>query len=212
MNDKVKELMKKSVYDFSDMRMIMEILRAEDGCPWDREQTHKSIRNNFIEEVYEAVEAIDTDDVPLLREELGDVLQQVVFHSRISEEAGEFNIDDVINEVCVKLVERHPHIFGDVTVNNTDDVLTNWDAIKQNKKGRETLQEKLEGVSKALPALVRAEKLAKKADYSNSEVNIDPTEDAIGKALFDIAAYANLHNIDAEQALYFACEKFIGKS
>jgi len=212
MNDKVRELLNKSAYDFGDMRMIMEILRAEDGCPWDREQTHTSIRNNFIEEVYEAVEAIDTNDVPLLREELGDVLQQIVFHSRISEEAGEFNIDDVINEVCVKLVERHPHIFGDVKVSGTDDVLTNWDAIKQNKKGRETIREKLDGVSKALPALMRAEKLAKKADYIVPDINIAPTEEAIGEALFNIAAYANLHNIDAEQALYFACEKFIEKS
>jgi MazG family protein len=212
LKNKIEELKNKSTYNFDDMRAIMEILRAEDGCPWDKEQTHKSIRNNFIEEVYEAVEAIDTDDVPLLREELGDVLQQVVFHSRISEESGEFNIDDVITEVCAKLVVRHPHIFGDVKVDNTDDVLNNWDAIKQNTKGRTTVREKLDGVSKALPALVRAEKLAKKAEYVNPDTDIAPTEEAIGEALFNIAAYANAHNIDAEQALYFACEKFIEKS
>lgn len=207
-----KELLNKSTYDFDDMRLIMEILRSDNGCPWDKEQTHKSIRNNFIEEVYEAVEAIDTDDVPLLREELGDVLQQVVFHSRISEEAGEFDIDDVINEVCCKLIERHPHIFGDVKVENTDEVLVNWDNIKQNKKGRETVREKLEGVSKALPALMRAAKLAKKADFIPINVEVAPNEKAIGEALFNIVAYAQLHNIDAEQALCFVCEDFIEKN
>lgn len=212
MNNKIEELKNKSQYDFKDMRTIMEILRSDDGCPWDKEQTHKSIRNNFIEEVYEAVEAIDTDDTSLLREELGDVLQQVVFHSRISEEASEFNIDDVINEVCVKLVERHPHIFGDIKVDNTDEVLTNWEAIKQEKKGRESLREKLDGVSKALPSLMRAAKLAKKSDYTVDTIDVLPTEDAIGEALFNLAAYAMLHNIDAEQALYFACEKFVEKT
>jgi len=212
LNNKIEELKNKSAYSFDDMRTIMEILRSENGCPWDKEQTHGSIRNNFIEEVYEAVEAIDTNDVPLLREELGDVLQQVVFHARISEESGEFNIDDVITEVCVKLIVRHPHIFSSVKVNNTDEVLTNWDAIKQNMKGRTSMREKLEGVSKALPALMRAEKLAKKADYEISAINIPPTEEAIGEVLFNIAAYADSLNIDAEQALYNVCEKFIMKS
>ena len=211
MNNKTEELKNKSTYNFDDMRTIMEILRSETGCPWDREQTHESIRNNFIEEVYEAIEAIDTNDIPLLREELGDVLQQVVFHARISEESGEFNVDDVITEVCAKLIVRHPHIFGDVTVNNTDDVLTNWDAIKQDTKGRTSLKEKLEGVSKALPALMRAEKLAKKADYIHPAIDILPTEEAIGEALFNLASFANSHNIDAEQALYAACERFIEK-
>ena len=101
----------KKYYGFQDLVAIMELLRAPGGCPWDREQNHKSIRNNFIEEVYEAIEAIDNDNTELLREELGDVLLQVVFHARISEEAGEFNINDVADEVCKKLIVRHPHVF-----------------------------------------------------------------------------------------------------
>lgn len=209
MNKKIEELKIKELYDFNDMRTIMEILRSDDGCPWDREQTHESIRSNFIEEVYEAVEAIDLNDTALLREELGDVLQQVVFHARISEEIGNFNIDDVIDEVCRKLIIRHPHIFGDVSVNNSDEVLVNWEAIKQENKGRETVREKLEGVSKALPSLMRAAKLAKKSGFVVDDVDVEPTEAAIGDALFKIVTHAQVHNIDPEQALYFACERFI---
>lgn len=209
MNKKIEELKTKESYDFNDMRTIMAILRSDDGCPWDREQTHVSIRSNFIEEVYEAVEAIDLNDTDLLREELGDVLQQVVFHACLSEESGDFNIDDVINEVCQKLIIRHPHIFGDVSVNNSDEVLTNWEAIKQENKGRETVREKLEGVSKALPSLMRAAKLAKKSGFAVDDVDVEPTENAIGDALFKLVTHAQFHNIDPEQALYFACERFI---
>lgn len=219
--DKKQALMSKERYDAADLCDIMELLRAPDGCPWDREQTHASIRNNFIEETYEAVEAIDLENPEMLREELGDVLLQVVFHSRLSEEAGEFNFSDVVTEVCQKLIKRHPHIFGEVKVSGTDDVLRNWDAIKQASHGRKTVSEALEGVSKALPALMLASKLSGKAVKYGAElpdarlhrydgVPDEELERRVGDELFDIAASANSRGVEAEQALYNACVRFIG--
>ena len=142
----------------------MRLLRAPGGCPWDREQTHRSVRANFIEETYEAVEAIDTDNAQLLEEELGDVLLQVVLHARMEEEAGRFSFADVVNGVARKLVLRHPHVFGDVTVSDTGQVLDNWDAIKKQSKNQQTTAEVLKSVSPALPALMRSDKLQKKAE------------------------------------------------
>ena len=130
---------KKDKYTIEDLLEIMKILRAPGGCPWDREQDHHSIRASFIEETYEAVEAIDTDNTELLKEELGDVLLQVVFHSRIEEEAGRFNFDDVADGICKKMIVRHPHVFGDVTVENSADVLKNWDEIKKKTKSQKRL-------------------------------------------------------------------------
>ena len=124
----------KDNYKFEDLRAIMEMLRGEGGCPWDREQTHKSIRKDLIEETYEVIEAIDNDDAHLLCEELGDLLLQVVFHARISEEAGEFNADDVADGICKKLILRHPHVFGDVQVSSSGEVLDNWEKIKKEEK------------------------------------------------------------------------------
>ena len=137
-----------------DLLQIMEILRSENGCPWDREQTHESIRGNFIEETYEAVEAIDKKDPVLLREELGDVLLQVVFHARMEEEVNSFNFGDVVNDICEKLIIRHPHIFGDVKVCGTEEVLNNWEAIKNQVKGTKTQTERLEAVPRVYPALM----------------------------------------------------------
>ena len=116
--EKKKELLSKDRYHFEDLVLIVELLRSEGGCPWDMEQTHKSIRNDFIEETYEVIEAIDTEDPKLMREELGDVLLQVVFHARIETEEGRCNIDDVANDICAKLIHRHPHVFADVKVEN----------------------------------------------------------------------------------------------
>ncbi|MDE6133911.1 MAG: MazG family protein, partial [Oscillospiraceae bacterium] len=141
----------KERYDIGDMLEIMRILRSENGCPWDREQTHKSIRKDFLEEVYEVVEAIDLEDTALLREELGDVLLQVVFHSRIEEEKNSFDFGDVVNEVCQKLVTRHPHVFGNVAAETSEEVLKNWNNIKQETKRQETYSETLESVCTALP-------------------------------------------------------------
>ena len=210
-NNIINKLLEKNKFCFNDLRIIMEILRSPNGCPWDKEQTHKSIRNNFLEETYEAAEAIDNSDPDLLREELGDVLLQVVFHARISEEAGEFSVDEVINDICMKLIERHPHIFGDTKVNGSEQVVVNWEAIKQEKKGRETIREKLEGVSKALPSLMRAGKLVKKSGYEATDINIDSNEKEIGKALFQLAAFAENHKINAEEALFKECEDYIEK-
>lgn len=201
-----EELKNQERYTVADLVTIMELLRSENGCPWDREQTHQSIRKNLIEETYEAVEAIDNADPVLMREELGDVLLQVVFHSRISEEAGEFTFDDVANDICRKLVVRHPHIFGDVKADTTEEVLTNWDAIKAETKQQTTVAETMMSVSKALPSLMRAEKLAKKAGkggYGRSLYEI------CGDMLFDAAALCRENGIDPEKALYDACERRI---
>ena len=119
-----------------DLLVLMECLRAPDGCPWDREQTHRSIRQCFLEETYEALEAIDTENAALLEEELGDVLFQVVFHAQLEKEKNSFAFDDVVDGVVRKMLLRHPHVFGDVTVGGTGDVLRNWDAIKKEEKGQ----------------------------------------------------------------------------
>ena len=120
---------KKDCYTIDDLIEIVAILRSKDGCPWDKEQTHTSIRMDFIEEVYEAVEAIDLQDPVLLREELGDVLLQVIFHCQIEREQQAFSFDEVCNDICQKLIVRHPHVFDTVTVSGTGEVLKNWDAI-----------------------------------------------------------------------------------
>ena len=154
---------KKERYDFNDLVEIMKYLRAPNGCPWDRVQTHESIRSNFIEETYEVIEAIDNKDNELMKEELGDVLLQVVFHSEMSAEEGEFDINDVINGVCRKLVDRHPHVFGDVKADNSEEALRSWDNVKMAKKSQKKQSEAMDSVSKALPSLMRAEKIQKKA-------------------------------------------------
>ena len=128
----------KDFYDVRDLEEIVRILRAPGGCPWDAEQTHESIRRNFLEEAYEAVEAIDEQNPDHLKEELGDVLLQVLFHARMEQEAGRFNLDDVADGVCKKLIYRHPHVFGDVSVSGTGEVLTNWEELKRFGKEQDT--------------------------------------------------------------------------
>ncbi|MBE6642343.1 MAG: MazG family protein [Clostridia bacterium] len=214
--DIINEMKKKERFTSEDLRKIMEILRSENGCPWDRVQTHKSIRQDLLEEAYETAEAIDCDDSDMLCEELGDVLLQVMFHSRIAEEEGRFTVDDVYTGVCKKMIERHPHIFGEVTVKSVDDVLTNWDAIKQNSKKRDTLKEQLDGVCKALPALMLASKYAGKCKKSGIDIETkteisDVSEKTIGKMLFDIAVIAKNNGIDPELALQRECEDFLKK-
>lgn len=157
------EYQRKDRYDINDLRDIMSILRSPQGCPWDREQIHKSIRNDFIEEVYEAIEAIDLEDTELLKEELGDVLLQIIFHCRIEEEKSCFDFDDICDELCKKLIIRHPHVFGDITVSDSGEVLKNWDSIKKETKGQTSYTETLTSVAKSLPALMRAQKVGKRA-------------------------------------------------
>ena len=223
----------KNRYDINDMLRIMQILRSENGCPWDREQDHRSIRRDFIEEVYEAVEAIDTDDSELLREELGDVLLQVVFHARIEEENGRFDFGDVVNEVCQKLVMRHPHVFGDITAETSEEVLKNWNDIKQKTKGQETYYETLESVSSALPALMRAQKVGQRAkragmDFRSAEEALAQLESEIielkeaissgvkkdideefGDVLFSCTNLARHLELESEESLTRSTEKFM---
>ena len=211
--DIINEMKSKTRFNADDLRKIMVILRSPEGCPWDRVQTHKSIRQDLLEEAYETAEAIDCESDEMLCEELGDVLLQVMFHSRIAEEEGRFTVDDVYTGVCKKMIERHPHIFGDVKVDSVDDVLTNWDAIKQNSKKRDTLNEQLEGVCKALPALMLASKYVSKClkngiEVSGSDIS-DVNEESVGDMLFDIVVAAKKNGVDPELALQKKCKKFL---
>lgn len=225
----------KDQYDIDDLCQIMEILRSDNGCPWDREQTHASIRKDFLEEVYEAVEAIDMNSPEMLREELGDVLLQVVFHSRIEEEKNSFSFGDVVNDICQKLIIRHPHVFGNVKVSDTEDVLKNWNDIKQQTKGQETASETLESVCSALPALMRAQKLGQRAkragmDFDSAEDALirlqeeiaelsaaveagetDNIREEIGDVLFSAVNVSRLCGEDAEECLTRSSDKFIGR-
>ncbi len=225
-NEKVEKILSKSNYNFDDLCLILEILRGEGGCPWDTEQTHESIRKNLIEETYEVVEAIDTKDVKLLREELGDLMLQVVFHAQMEREAGTFTIDDVANDVCTKLVHRHPHIFGDVEAKTADEVLSNWEAIKNVEKSRETVYDKLNSIPPMTPALMRASKVAKKSgefkESSNSELieklklMLDNMQEEIneanmGELLFTVSALASKTEFDAEEALFKYTNEFINR-
>lgn len=222
----------KDRYDINDLLKIMEILRSENGCPWDREQDHKSIRKDFLEETYEVCEAIDLEDSELLREELGDVLLQVVFHARIEEEQGRFCFADSVNDVCEKLIVRHPHVFGEVTVKDSGEVLKNWNDIKQQTKGQETYTETLRSVCGALPALMRAQKIGKRAqragmDFSDAEAAIESLESEIAEAraaktpeneaeelgdmLFAAVNAVRLKGYDAEELLTRASDKFVDR-
>jgi tetrapyrrole methylase family protein/MazG family protein len=216
----------KDSYNIDDLITVVSLLRSEEGCPWDKIQTHKSIRNDFIEECYEAIEAIDTDNPVLLREELGDVLLQVVFHSGIETDAGRFTFDDVANDICKKLIHRHPHVFGDVSAETPDEVLENWDAIKKLEKGQETAADAMNAVSHALPALMRAEKVIKRAHRAGftrdigtvvdnitdlvEDIDINAIDSSlIGEILLNICELTNLTKKNAEQVLTEATERFI---
>lgn len=210
-------------YTLSDLLRIVARLRAPDGCPWDREQDHKSIRRDFLEECYEAVEAIDNGDSALLREELGDVLFQIVFHTELEREAGRFDFSDVVSDVAAKMVERHPHVFGTVKAETTAEVLQNWDSIKRETKRQKTDREVLQSVSPAMPALMRTQKVLKKAAaLSGTETDAEALRreigDTVGKAADDAAFGAaflkltelsRLCGVDAERALFDACRAFI---
>lgn len=213
----------KNRYNIEDLIEIMKILRAPGGCPWDAEQDHQSIKKNFIEETYEVVEAINKSDNELLLEELGDVLLQVVFHAVMEEEKGVFNFDDVADGICKKLIIRHPHVFSDVQVDGTDDVLTNWDAIKRQTKKQKSTSEAMSSVPRELPALMRSEKLQSKAskngadidnasDYVLSkatDVSKEVSEESVGKLLFAAVALARKHKIDPEDALTKVADNFL---
>ena len=206
-------------YNIEGFLEIMRLLRAPDGCPWDKEQTHKSIRNNLLEEAYEAADAIDTEDMAALREELGDVLMQVVFHSVMAEEKGLFTFGDVVDEVAEKLVYRHPHVFSDVVAETSEKVLDNWDKLKQTEKHQSTYTDTLKSVPKAFPALMRCAKVQKraaKADVNISkETAINAIKDSlnngedVGKILFNAVALARANGVDCEEALAKETDRFI---
>jgi tetrapyrrole methylase family protein/MazG family protein len=162
--------------EISRLLEIVKTLRLPGGCPWDIEQTHKSCKSGLIEESYEAVDAIDKEDYALLREELGDVLLQVVFHSQIAAENSEFNFEDVCKDICDKLIIRHPHVFGEDTVKNTEEVLKNWDKNKKDKKNQ-TFTDTLKDVPLSLPALMRAQKVGKRA--KNANMDFENLEDVL---------------------------------
>ncbi len=225
----------KEKYDFEDLVEVVRCLRLPDGCPWDKEQTHKSIRQDFIEETYEVIEAIDNEDTALLREELGDVLLQVVFHAQIEREKGVFDIHDVANDICQKMIIRHPHVFGDVNADTTEKVLDNWDKIKMQTKSQNTQSESMDSIARSLPSLIRASKMQKKAakvgfdfqclDDAAAKVTEELSEvkaacesgdenakaEEIGDLLFSVVNVARLAGVDSEKALYDACEKFLSR-
>ena len=233
MTKSAAELAAKGKYGFEDLVEIMVLLRSENGCPWDREQDHHSIRDDLIEETYEVIEAIDTDDPVLLREELGDVMLQVVFHARIAEEEGSFNIDDVANDICAKLIHRHPHVFGEVSVTGSDQVLVNWEKIKSDEKERVTVTDKLKSIPPMLPALMRAAKVGKKAscfDFPTAEDVMDKIaeemvevseamekgdsneiEEEIGDLLLSVTSLCRKLGVKPEDALNRATDKFISR-
>jgi len=218
-------------HQLSRLRAIMHRLRAPGGCPWDAEQTHESLLPNLIEEAYETVDAIHRGDWEHLKEELGDLLLQVVFHSELAEEAGRYNFDDVARIVSDKLVRRHPHVYGDSAVSDTDGVLNQWDAIKRQEKGDEE-EAYLHNIGKGLPAMLRASKLQKKAakvgfdwpddegvidkireELSEVEVEIKSEErdllgEEIGDLLFSVVNLARRHKLDPEILLESTNVKF----
>jgi len=221
----MKQFELKDRYDFEDYRALIHFLRSPGGCPWDREQTHASIRRNVLEEAYETAEAIDTGDLENLKEELGDLMMQVLFHADMEEDAGTFTLEDVVDGACKKLVFRHPHVFGDVQAENSESVLRTWDQQKMEEKGQKTVTDTMRSVPAALPALWRADKILKKAEnggWKPEQSTADelcaavdayrtaPDEQSLGKLLFAAVRSARSAGLDPETALQRSCEKFIG--
>lgn len=224
----VLDFLCKESYDLRDFVALITFLRSPDGCPWDQVQTHESIRRNFLEETYEACEAIDAGDTAHLKEELGDVLMQVLFHTDIERAAGHFDIDDVADAACKKLVYRHPHVFRRDEPDAPD-----WDTIKQRERAQTTTAEAMDSVARSLPALWRCEKIQAKAAKTGFEwpdadaaldkveeetrelrvavasSNADAVAEELGDLLFAAVKVARFAGVDPEQAAHAACEKFI---
>lgn len=214
---------------------IVSRLRSPGGCPWDREQTHKSIMSCLLDEAYEFFDGVENNDTGIMREELGDILLQVVFHSEMAKEAGHFDIEDVAHDICEKLINRHPHVFGDVKVESSKEVLSNWEHIKKGEKGKESRKYIIDGIPDKLPALFRAEKMQRrvarvgfdwqdispvldKVEEEFSEFrealetnDIDHASDELGDILFALVNVARHNNICAEDALRMTVKKFAGR-
>ncbi len=216
--------------NLEELIAVVAKLRAPDGCPWDREQTHQSLRPNMLEEAYEAVDAIDENNMPHLREELGDVLLQVLLHSQIASERGDFDVDAVAKELKDKLIHRHPHVFGDTKVKDATEVKKNWDILKaEEKTDRKSV---MDGLSRSQAALIAALKISKRAvkvgfewpdeetlyeclyseikEFKDAEKenNHEHMEEEFGDILFAAVNLARWNKIDAEQALLKANKKF----
>lgn len=231
----IKDFEFKDSYDCNDLIRIVSVLRAPGGCPWDAEQTHESIRKNFIEETYEVIEAIDKASPEMLREELGDVLLQIALHAQMETEKSVFTFNDVCDEICKKLIVRHPHVFGDVNVSSTAEVLTNWDAIKMATKKQKSASESMASVPRELPALMRAQKIQHKAakvgfdwdDISGALQKIkeetaeveeavkngknEQINEEIGDLFFSVVNVCRFAGVEAEEALTGATDKFFGR-
>ena len=230
--DVKRQILETECHDMDSLLRIIACLRGKDGCPWDRVQTHKTIRGDLIEETYEVVEAIDNDDPELLREELGDLLLQVVFHARIEEEEGRFDFSDVVRQICEKLVRRHPHVFGEVRADNEDGALASWDAAKKVEKHRDGAKGTMKAVPPSLPALMRAKKVAKAAikdgyDFGDEGAILDRSiailtdlrdgkiadgtdeNGAIGDVLFALSALSAIKKTDFEEILNKKTAQFI---
>ena len=223
----------KEKYSFQDLVELMKILRSENGCPWDREQDHESLKKYLIEETYEVLEAIDLKDRDKLCEELGDLLLQIVFHSQVAFEEGNFNIEDVITGICRKIIMRHTHVFGTDKADTPDEVVANWEAIKKKEKGIETHTDVLKSVPKNLPALMRSYKVQEKAaqvgfEWDNIEdvfkkvdeeinelkdvyksKNVERINDEVGDVFFALVNLSRFLQVQPELALTGTIEKFI---
>lgn len=217
----------KDFYDVNDLIQVVHILRGPGGCPWDREQTHESIRRDFQEEVCEVLEAIDRKDPEGLKEELGDVLLQVVFHTVLEQEQNGLTLDEVADGICKKLIYRHPHVFGQVQVSGTQEVLSNWEELKKKEKHQRTGADTMDAVARTLPALWRAEKVQKKAQkagyaWPDTEAqvqmvhgaagaldNAPEAELAVGRLLFEAVQLSRILAVDPEQALNRVTDDFI---
>lgn len=228
-------LYEKERYGLYDLVRIMKVLRGENGCPWDREQTHETLRQYILEEAYEVVDAIDAEDIYALYDELGDVFLQIVFHAEIAQQCGEFDIDDVATAVCKKMIHRHPHIFGDGKADTANEVITNWEAIKRKEKNNENFVDVLRDVPRSMGAMMRAYKLQKKAaaigfDWNDAREALpkvdeelaewkdelragttDAMEGEAGDLLFAIINVLRLMKTNPELCLNKTCEKFIGR-
>ncbi len=225
----------KKRYSFNDLVDILKALRGENGCPWDRVQTHQSIKMNLIEEAYEAMEALDHDTPDAFADELGDLLMQVVFHSQIGEEAGTFTLDDVLYHICHKMISRHSHIFGNDTAETPEAVLDTWEKNKQKERGQKSYTESMESVCSYLPALIRAQKVQSKAakagfDWDCADGAIEKLREEVeelaeaaaqqdkahvseelGDVLFSAVNVARFFNCSAEESLGQTIRKFIDR-
>lgn len=223
MKNEALKFKNKEHYSSEDLHEILTLLRQPDGCPWDRVQTHQSVRRGIIEEAYEAAEAIDRNDAAMMSEEFGDLLMQVYFHGVIGEEEGSFTLQDIYDRVCKKLIFRHPHIFADApdASGSSED---GWLAIKRLEKGQKSTADELEGIAKTLPALTRAEKFAGRLyPHESAEplcellkeqihcLKSAPDAEHIGAALFTLCRLAKSQKIDPEEALEREITKKIPK-